>query len=221
MLQKKEIRQKTESVSRPETAGINEDKTEKAVTDKTLPEDAVIVSELERSRYRRDFRRVLRSTVFSLLVVAAATVLIAVLFLPVLQISGTSMADTLEDEDIVIAVNGASYRTGDIVAFYFNNQLLVKRVIAGPGQWVNIDADGNVYVNNQLLEEPYLKEKALGDCDITLPYQVPAEKIFVMGDHRATSVDSRNSGMGCIENKSVVGRIILRVWPLRTVRIIR
>ena len=178
-----------------------------------IPEEGIIEGELKRSRYRQDFGKVFRSTVFSLVVVAAVTVLIAMLLLPVLQISGTSMSDTLEDKDIVIAVNGRSYKTGDVIAFYFNNQLLVKRVIAGPGQWVNIDADGNVYVNNELLEEPYLKDRALGDCDIDLPYQVPAEKVFVMGDHRATSVDSRNSGMGCIEHKSVVGRILLRVWP--------
>ena len=181
-----------------------------------VPEEGIIEDELKRSRYRQDFGKVFRSTVFSLVVVAAVTVLIAMLLLPVLQISGTSMSDTLDDEDIVIAINGRSYKTGDIIAFYFNNQLLVKRVIAGPGQWVNIDAEGNVYVNNELIDEPYLQEKALGDCDIDLPYQVPAEKVFVMGDHRATSVDSRNSGMGCIENKSVVGRILVRVWPLRS-----
>ena len=181
-----------------------------------VPEEGIIEDELKRSRYRQDFGKVFRSTVFSLVVVAAVTVLIAMLLLPVLQISGTSMSDTLDDEDIVIAINGRSYKTGDIIAFYFNNQLLVKRVIAGPGQWVNIDAEGNVYVNNELIDEPYLQEKALGDCDIDLPYQVPAEKVFVMGDHRATSVDSKNSGMGCIENKSVVGRILVRVWPLRS-----
>ena len=186
-----------------------------------IPEQGVIEGELKRNKYRQDFGKVLRSTIFSLVVVAAVTVLIAMLLLPVLQISGSSMSDTLEDEDIVIALNGRSYKTGDIIAFYFNNQLLVKRVIAGPGQWVNIDPDGTVYVDNEPLDEPYLQEKALGDCDIELPYQVPAEKVFVMGDHRATSVDSRNSGMGCIENKSVAGRIFLRVWPIKAFGLVK
>ena len=186
-----------------------------------IPDQRVIEDELRRSRYRQEFRKVFRSTVFSLIVVAAATVLVAMLLLPVLQISGTSMSDTLEDKDIVIAVNNRTYKTGNIIAFYFNNQLLVKRVIAGPGQWIDIDPAGNVFVDNKLLEEPYLMDKALGDCDIDMPYQVPAEKVFVMGDHRATSVDSRNSGMGCIEYKAVVGRIVLRVWPLKSFGLVK
>lgn len=181
----------------------------------------VIEAEIHRDAYRRTFFKVLRSTVFTLLVVAAVTVLIAVLLLPVLQISGTSMAPTLDDEEIVIAVKGSSYKTGDIVAFYFNNQLLVKRVIAGPGEWVDIDEEGNVFVNGEKLDEPYLTDKARGNCTITLPYQVPAEKIFVMGDHRATSVDSRNKGIGCIENSAVAGKIVLRVWPLSSLGLIR
>ena len=160
-----------------------------------LPDLEALEAELERTRYRKRYGSVLRSTAFSLVVVAAVAVLIAVLLLPVLQISGTSMTDSLQDEDIVVALNSSGYETGDIIAFYFNNNILVKRVIAAPGDWVDIDEEGNVYVNEELLEEPYVTDKALGDCNITLPYQVPDGRCFVMGDHRATSIDSRNTAV--------------------------
>lgn len=174
-------------------------------------------AELKKEQYRRNYRRVLRSTVFSLLVVAAAAVLIAVLLLPVLQINGTSMTETLQDGDIVVAVNSKKFATGDVIAFYYNNSILVKRVIAAAGDWVDIDEEGNVYVNGELLVEPYITEKAMGDCNIELPYQVPEGKCFVMGDHRATSIDSRNTAVGCISSGVVVGRIVLRVWPLEEI----
>lgn len=179
-----------------------------------LPELEVLEKELEREKYRKRYGDVLRSTVFSLIVVAAVAVLIAMLLLPVLQISGTSMTDSLRDEDIVVALNSSGYKTGDIIAFYFNNNILVKRVIAAAGDWVDIDEDGNVYVNEELLEEPYVTDKALGDCNITLPYQVPDGRCFVMGDHRATSIDSRNTAVGCVSNDMVIGKILIRVWPL-------
>lgn len=186
-----------------------------------LPDLEALEAELERTRYRKRYGSVLRSTAFSLVVVAAVAVLMAVLLLPVLQISGTSMTDSLQDEDIVVALNSSGYETGDIIAFYFNNNILVKRVIAAPGDWVDIDEEGNVYVNEELLEEPYVTDKALGDCNITLPYQVPDGRCFVMGDHRATSIDSRNTAVGCVSNDMVIGKILVRVWPLEGFGIVK
>lgn len=179
-----------------------------------LPDLTQLEAELEREQYKNRYGRVLRSTAFSLVVVAAVSVLIAMLLLPVLQISGTSMTESLQDKDIVVALNSSKYQTGDIIAFYYNNNILVKRVIAASGDWVNIDKDGNVYVNEELLDEPYISEKALGDCNITLPYQVPDERCFVMGDHRATSIDSRNTAVGCVSNDMVIGKILFLAWPL-------
>ena len=186
-----------------------------------LPDLSLLEAELEREQYKNSFGQVLKSTVFSLLVVAAVSVLIALLLLPVLQISGTSMTESLQDEDIVVALNSKKYKTGDIIAFYYNNNILVKRVIAAAGDWVNIDTDGNVYVNDELLDEPYISEKALGDCNIALPYQVPDGRCFVMGDHRATSIDSRNTAVGCVSNDMVIGKILVRVWPLSGLGIVR
>lgn len=179
-----------------------------------LPELSLLEAELERERYKNKYGKVLRSTAFSLIVVAAAVVLIAVLLLPVLQISGSSMTESLQDGDIVVALNSSGYKTGDVIAFYYNNNILVKRVIASSGDWVDIDEEGNVYVNDEPLEEPYITEKSLGDCNITLPYQVPDQRCFVMGDHRATSIDSRNTAVGCVSNDMVIGKILVRVWPL-------
>lgn len=175
---------------------------------------AAVEAALKKEQYRRSYSKALRSTVFSLIVVAAAAVLVAVLILPVLQISGTSMTETLQDGDIVVAVNSKNFMPGDVIAFYYNNNTLVKRVIANAGDWVDIDEAGNVTVNENPLEEPYVSERALGECDIEFPYQVPDGKCFVMGDHRATSIDSRNTAVGCVEKDRIVGRIVFRVWPL-------
>ena len=170
-------------------------------------------AELKRVRYRQRYRSVVRSTVYILLTVAAVAVLVATLLLPVLRIYGASMTPSLFEGDIVVSVKEMSFDRGDIISFYYNNKILVKRVIAFEGEWVNLDEEGKVYVNGQLLDEPSVDEKAFGECDIELPYQVPDGRVFVMGDHRATSVDSRSSTVGCVFEEQIVGRILYRVWP--------
>ena len=170
--------------------------------------------ELKRVKYKSRYRTVLRSTVYTLITVAAIAVLVATLWLPVLQIYGSSMTPTLQDGEIVLSVKTSDLKPGDIVAFYYNNKILIKRVICGPADWVDIDETGTVSVNNQVLEEPYLEDKALGETDIALPYQVPDGRVFVIGDHRSTSVDSRNTAVGCVAQEQIVGRIVFRVWPL-------
>ncbi|WP_206214834.1 MULTISPECIES: signal peptidase I [unclassified Adlercreutzia] len=173
-----------------------------------------VKAELERERSRQTKRRITTSTILGLVVVAAVAVLAAVLMLPTLVISGSSMTDTLEDGDVVMTLGVSDLQQGDVVAFYHNNNVLVKRVIAGPGDWVDIDKDGNVSVNGEELDESYVTDKALGTCDIRLPFQVPDGKHFVMGDHRQTSVDSRSSQIGCVSPDDMVGKLALRVWPL-------
>ena len=184
-----------------------------------LPTSPQLEAELNRARYRRRYRNVLRSTVYTLITVAAIAVLVATLLMPVLQIYGSSMTPTLADGDIVLSLKQSDFESGDVVAFYYNNKILVKRVIAQSGEWVDITPEGDVYVGKtssdmQLLEEPYLKEKALGDCIIEFPYQVPESRVFVLGDHRSVSVDSRNTAVGCVAEEQLVGRLVFRVWPL-------
>ena len=186
-----------------------------------LPSLELLEGELKKERYRESFGRAVRSTILSLLVVAAVAVLVAVLMLPVLEIYGSSMTPTLEEESVVLAIKNDKMDTGDVVAFYYNNKILVKRVIARPGDWVDITPDGTVYVNGVALDEPYIDAKAFGECDIELPYQVPEGRYFVMGDHREVSVDSRSTTIGCISREQVVGRIILCVWPFGSIGVVR
>ena len=178
------------------------------------PSVSQLEAELRRVKYNRHYHSVLRSTVYTLVVVAAISILAATLWLPVLQIYGSSMTPTLQDGDLIISVKTSDFKPGDIVAFYYTHQILIKRIICGPGDWIDIHEDGSVYVNDIFLEEPYLMEKALGDCNISLPYQVPDGRFFVMGDHRSTSVDSRNTAVGCVSQEQIVGKIEFRIWPL-------
>ncbi len=171
--------------------------------------------ELSREQYKRSLGYAIRSTVYVLVIVAAVAVLVAVLLLPVLQIFGNSMTPTLTEGNFVVSVKGSELKTGDVCAFYYNNKILVKRVIAGSGDWVDIDENGTVYVNGRRLDEPYVSDAAIGECDIELPYQVPESRIFVMGDHRSVSIDSRSTAIGCVADEQLVGKIVFCVWPLK------
>lgn len=179
-----------------------------------LPTVQQLEAELKREKYRGRYWKMLRGTVAVLVVVAATAVLISNLLLPILRIYGSSMTPTLVNGNIVAAVRNGTYQRGDIIAFYYNNKILVKRVIGMPGEWVDMDENGNVTIDGEPLEEPYLTEKALGECDIELPYQVPEGRYFVMGDHRSVSSDSRSSQVGCISEEQIVGKLLFRLWPL-------
>ena len=179
-----------------------------------LPETPEIREAYEKVSYLDRLRKSIISTTNILIVVAALAILVAMLFLPVLRIYGESMNATLKSGELVISVKGSKFKTGDIVAFYYNNNILVKRVMANSGDWVDIDLDGNVYVNQQLVEEPYLTEKSFGEPDIDFPYQVPDERVFVLGDNRSVSVDSRHRAVGCVTSEQIVGKIVFRIWPL-------
>lgn len=171
-------------------------------------------ADLQREKEKTRFRNVFKSTVFMLVVAAAVAVLVSTIWFPVLRIFGKSMSPTVNEGNIVVTIKRSGFSAGEIIGFYYGNKLLIKRCIAGPGDWVDIKEDGTVVVNGEELDEPYIDEKAYGDCNIELPYQVPDGRYFVMGDNRATSVDSRNTAMGCIAEEQVVGKIILRIWPI-------
>ncbi len=179
-----------------------------------LPSLEQLERERKRLRYRARYNRTLKSTIAILVVVAATSVLVATLWMPVLRIYGSSMLPTLEDGQIVVSVKTGDFKPGDIIAFYHGNKLLIKRFIAGSSDWVNLDEDGNVFVNGKELEEPYLTQKAFGETNIELPYQVPDKRIFLMGDNRDVSLDSRNTEVGCVAADQIVGKVVFRIWPL-------
>lgn len=179
-----------------------------------FPDIDQIKREYDREVYKEKYLTTLRNTVGVLIVVAAIVVLLTFLLFPVFRIYGSSMSPTIDEGEIVVSLKGSSFGTGDVVVLSYNNKLLVKRVIAAPGQWVDIDGDGNVYVDGELIDEPYLTEKAYGDCTIELPYQVPDGRYFVMGDNRSVSQDSRSRVVGCIAEEQIIGKALLRIWPL-------
>ena len=179
-----------------------------------FPSTELIQEELKREKYKVRYQKLLKSTLHALVIVAAIAVLVATLLMPVLQISGTSMEPTLNNKDIVVLVKSTKLDRGDLCGFSYSNKILIKRVIGLPGDVVDISHDGTVFVNGQALEEPYITEKGRGECDIELPYLVPEEKYFLMGDHRNTSIDSRSTVIGCVSEEQIVGKLIVRVWPL-------
>lgn len=181
------------------------------------PTKEEVDQELKRVKHRKKYGQTLRSTIYILVTVAAFAVLAAKLWMPVLEVFGTSMAPSLNEGELIASVKTSDFKTGDVIAFYFNNKILVKRVIAGPGDWVDLEPDGTVLINGEPLDEPYVEELAYGDTDIELPYQVPDARWFVMGDHRSVSVDSRSKSIGPIADEQVVGKLIYRVWPLQTI----
>ena len=186
-----------------------------------IPPLEELEAELKRIKYNKRYGSVLRSTVYALTIVAAIAILIAVLVFPVLRIHGSSMTPNLYDGNIVVCLKNSKYEVGDSIAFYYNNKILVKRVIARSGEWVDIDENGYVYVNGEKIEEPYVQDHALGECDIELPYQVPDGRVFVMGDHRSVSVDSRSTSVGCVSDEQIVGRLLFRVWPFNSIGLIK
>ena len=176
--------------------------------------------ETERKRYRRQkaYNKALSGTVYVLTIVAAVAVLIATLVLPVLQIEGTSMEPTLVNGDIVLLTKSTNFERGELCGFSWNNKLLIKRVIGVPDDWIEIDTDGTVYLNGEALDEPYAQQLAVGECDLEFPFQVPQEQYFVLGDMRESSIDSRNTLIGCVEKEQIVGKVFLRIWPLKSIR---
>ena len=176
--------------------------------------------ETERKRYRRQkaYNKALRGTIYVLTLVAAIAVLIATLILPVLQIEGTSMEPTLSNGDIVLLTKTTRFDRGDLCGFTWNNKLLIKRVIGLPGDWIEIDTDGTIYLNGDKMEEPYVEKKALGECDLEFPFQVPQEQYFVIGDMRESSIDSRNTLIGCVPKEQIVGKVFFRIWPFKSIR---
>ena len=190
---------------------------EKQQKEITIPTIDQVRRERDKLRYRKEYRRSAVHVLEILAVAAAISVLLATMFFPIIRVSGVSMEPTLENGQVILLEKSGNFKTGDLIAFYYQNKILLKRVIGCSGDYIDIDADGNVYVNDIKLEEPYLKDRALGECDITLPYQVPEGKIFVMGDHRSKSIDSRSRQIGCVAEEQVVGRVMFRLWPLKDI----
>ena len=190
-------------------------------TKTALPTMDQIESERKRYRWKKAYMKALRGTISVLTYMAAVAALIATLLLPVMQIEGTSMEPTLTNGDIVLLTKTTKFSRGDICGFSWNNKILIKRVIGIPGDWIEIDTDGTVYLNGEKLDEPYANQIAFGECDLEFPFQVPPEQYFVLGDMRESSIDSRNTLVGCVETEQIIGKIFFRIWPLKKIQLFR
>ncbi|WP_288887300.1 signal peptidase I [uncultured Eubacterium sp.] len=186
-----------------------------------LPTALQIEDEISRLKNRRDYIHILFNTIASLIVVAAIAVLISSFLLPVLRVTGTSMTPTLTNGTVVVCKRTTSLKRGDIVAFYYNNKVLLKRVIGLPGDYIEVRTDGTVLVNNEAIDEPYIDSPSYGENDLTYPYQVPEDRYFVMGDHRSTSVDSRSKTIGCVSEEEVLGKVKMAIWPIDKFKILK
>ena len=215
-----DIQEKTESLSDSGIEVSTEPKPGSSRIRRDLPTLAELEAELSRVRRKRWMRKTIAGVITALLAISAIAVLLATRFLPVLQVYGDSMSPTLNEGEVVIAFSEAELETGDVIAFYHNNKVLVKRVIATAGDWVSVSAAGKVSVNGKTLDEPYVTEMSLGDSNVDWPYQVPESHVFVMGDHRSTSIDSRNTAVGCISEDVIIGELMLRVWPLENLGVL-
>lgn len=193
-------------------------KKEKAKNEeRSLPTVEAVKAEIKREKIKHLYKKLLKSTIYTLIVVAAIAVLIATFILPVVQITGTSMEPGLSEGEIVVLIKTKYLERGDVCAFYYSNKVLIKRVIGLPGDYIEMDVKGNIYVNGEAIDEPYLTEKAFGECDLEFPYQVPESQYFLLGDQRATSIDSRSSVIGCVSYDQMVGKLVLKVWPFEEI----
>lgn len=200
--------------------GKKNNKNETKLTYKDITIDE-IKQELKKEKFKSRYVKVLMSTVYTLIIVASVAALIATLIMPVLQISGTSMEPTLKEGEIVLALKTKKIKAGDVIAFYYGNKILVKRVIATSGQWVKITDEGDVYVDGKLVDEPYVKEKKLGQGDVKFPTQVSEGSYFILGDDRDTSIDSRMEVIGCINEEDIIGKVLIKAWPIKQIGVVK
>lgn len=180
-----------------------------------IPTAAQFEKEMKRLKYKQNFRKSVKSTVSALITIVAIAVILSTMLIPVLRVTGTSMTPTLQNDEYVLCSKVSTVKQGDIIAFYYNNRILLKRVVGVAGDVIDISEDGTVTLNGEKLDEPYLSETSRGECDIELPYQVPENRLFVMGDHRSVSIDSRSTSVGCVAEENIVGKVIIRIWPLK------
>ena len=182
-----------------------------------IPTLAQVMTERQKLAIRGRRRRAAVTFVISFLLTLLGGALVLLMFLPVLEVSGGSMEPTLQDGDILLLLRPGTIRSGELCGIYAQNRLILKRVIGLPGDVVDMDEGGTVYINGMQLQEPYVSKKAVGTCDLSFPFTVPENSLFVLGDHRETSIDSRSSLIGCVQTSQVMGQVVARIWPPRSI----